>query len=265
MTPTELQDHIYKTYFLLRIGLCLLALVFPFLLWGIGSWNDISLQNSISEYYFAFAPPTSALRVFAGRLVFVGVLFVLGFFLMLYRGFSRTENWALNIAGLCAVVVVLFPTETPPYCTNCGSNTHSFVHYSAAVVLFVCIAFVAWACTEETLVQLPEPQRRYFRMGYYAITIIMLVTPGAVIVMTRIFGIYDKWIFIVETVGTVMFSEYWGLKSYELSKTEAEKKAMKGARSINVGLSGVKRTAITDHEHIDRFGRAVKLEKSKFG
>jgi len=206
----------------------LLAFVFPFLLWGIGSWNEIPLQNSISDYYFAFAPPTSALRDFPGRVVFVGVLFVLGFFLMLYRGFSRTENWALNIAGLSAVLVALFPTKTPAYCTNCGSNTDSFVHYPAAVVLFVCIAFVAWACTEETLVQLPEPKRRYFRMCYYALAIIMIVTPGAVIVMTHIFGIYDKWIFIVETVGTVMFSAYWGLKSYELSKTGAEKKAMKG-------------------------------------
>ena len=95
-------------------------------------------------------------------------------------------------------------------------------------LIFVCIAFVAWACTEETLVQLPNPKRRYFRMAYYAIAIIMIATPGAVIVMTRIFGIYDKWIFIVETVGIVMFSAYWGLKSYELSMSKAEKKAMTG-------------------------------------
>jgi hypothetical protein len=100
MTQAELQKHIYKTYFLLRVGLCLLAFVFPFLLWGIGAWNNIPLQNSISDYYFAFAPPTSPLRAFPGRVVFGGVLFVLGFFLILYRGFSKTENWALNIAGL---------------------------------------------------------------------------------------------------------------------------------------------------------------------
>jgi len=193
MTPAELQEHIYKTYFWLRGGLCLLAFVFPFLLWGIGSWNEIPLQNSISDYYFAFAPPNSELRAFPGRVVFVGVLFALGFFLILYRGFSSTENWTLNIAGLSAL-----------------------------------IAFVAWACSEETLVQLPEPKRRYFRMGYYALAIIMVVTPAAVITMTYIFGIYDKWIFIVETVGIVMFSAYWALKSYELSMSKAEKKAMMG-------------------------------------
>ena len=48
------------------------------------------------------------------------------------------------------------------------------------------------------------------------------VTPAAVITMTYIFGIYDKWIFIVETVGIVMFSAYWALKSYELSMSKAE-------------------------------------------
>lgn len=47
-------------------------------------------------------------------------------------------------------------------------------------------------------------------MGYYALAIIMVVTPAAVITMTYIFGIYDKWIFIVETVGIVMFSAYLG-------------------------------------------------------
>jgi predicted membrane-bound mannosyltransferase len=102
------------------------------------------------------------------------------------------------------------------------------VHYSAAVILFVCIAFVAWACSEETLVQLPEPQRRYFRTAYTTIAVLMLVAPAAVIVMTRIFGISDKWIFAVETAGIVMFSAYWGLKSYELSKSNADEKALRG-------------------------------------
>jgi hypothetical protein len=43
----------------------------------------------------------------------------------LYRGFSSTENWTLNIAGLSALIVALFPTKTPAYCTNCASNAYS--------------------------------------------------------------------------------------------------------------------------------------------
>ena len=228
MTQAELQKHIYKAYVFLRLGLFLLALGFPFLLWGIGSLNGIHLQDSMSEYYFAFAPTTSELRVFPVRVVFVGVLFVLGFFLILYRGFSRTENWMLNIAGVCAFLVALFPMPTPDYCTNCGNNPYSFVHYWAAVVLLTCIAFVAWACTEQTLGELDDDRwRRFFRTCYYVIAIIMIITPVILRAMTWEVA-QTKWTYIVETVGTVMFAIYWGLKSWELSKSEAEWNAMKG-------------------------------------
>jgi hypothetical protein len=210
----------------------LLALVFPLLLLGIGWWKDIPLQGSMSAYYFAFAPPASELRVFPGRVVFVGILFVFGIFLLLYRGFSRTENWALNIAGAAALVAALFPMQTPSYCNNCGSNTYSFVHAAAGVVLFLCVAFVAWACTEETLVQLPDPKRRYCRMGYYALAIAMIVVPVAVLVMTYIFRISDKKIFFVEWFGIWTFAAYWALKSYELSLSEADRKAMVGQMPI---------------------------------
>lgn len=240
MTPAELQEHIYKTYFWLRGGLCALAFVFPPLLLAIGWWKHIPLQGSMSAYYFAFAPPTSPLRDFPERVVFVGILFALGFFLILYRGFSRTENWALNIAGLSALLVALFPMDTPDYCDNCGSNTYSFVHGTAAVVLFICIAFDAWACIEETLVQLPDPLRRYFRMGYFALAAAMIVAPLAVIVMTYVFGIYDKKILIVEWCGIAAFALYWGLKSYELHLSQAEKLAVVGKMRVMPAVSRAK-------------------------
>jgi hypothetical protein len=232
MTPAELQEHIYKTYVWLRIGLGVLAFALPPLLLGIGWWKGIPLQDSMSAYYFAFAPPTSELRVFPARVTFVGILFVLAFFLILYRGFSRTEDWALNIAGLSALLVALFPTQTPDYCTNCGNDRYSFVHGTAAVVLFVCVAFDAWACTEETLVQLPDPTRRSFRMGYDALAAAMIIAPAAVIAMTYVFGISGKKIFFVEWAGIVTFSAYWALKTYELSLSQAEKKAMMGQLPI---------------------------------
>ena len=225
MTPGQLQEHIYKTYVSLRVGLCLLALAFPFLLWGIGRWNDINLQNSISEYYFAFGPPNLELP---GRVVFVGVLFVLGFFLILYRGFTTIENWVLNIAGACAIIIALCPMPMPDNCTNCGSNPYSSLHYPAAVVLFVCLAFVAAFCTKETLVYLPDPKRRRrYRISYYVIATIIIVTPGILYLMTWDLPV-KKYKFLVETVGIVMFSAYWGLKSIELSQSKVEKNVLMG-------------------------------------
>jgi hypothetical protein len=113
MTPKQLQNHIYKTYWWLRGGLCVLALAFPFLLLGVGWLNGISLQDSMSEYYFAFDPHESPLRVFPVRVVFGGVLFALGFSLILYRGLSMLENVLLSIAGFFALVAALYPMQTP--------------------------------------------------------------------------------------------------------------------------------------------------------
>src|SRR5262249_16472749 len=147
MGPSDLQRHITSTYFSLRIGLGVLAALFPFLLLLVGLMRHIPWQDSMSHYYFA-EPTGSPFREFPMRGLFVGILFAVGFFLFLYKGFSRTENIALNLAGLCAVFVALIPMRTT--CKDCGSNDFAFWHYFSAVLLFACITFVAVLCSEIT-------------------------------------------------------------------------------------------------------------------
>jgi hypothetical protein len=156
MTPEQLQEHIYKTYYGLRNGFCALAIAFPLLLIAIGWWNQIHIQGSMSAYYFAFAPENSILRVFPGRAVFVGPLFMLAVTMILYKGLSRLENWLLNIAGTAGVVAALVPMQPPDYCKNCGSDAFAYVHEIAGVVAFSCIAAVALFCTKTTLSKLPR-------------------------------------------------------------------------------------------------------------
>jgi hypothetical protein len=238
MTPEKkLQKRIYATYFWVRRGLVLFGFALPLILLGIGWWNQIHLQSSMSAYYFAFNPPDSQLRVFPGRAVFVGILFVGGILLMFYRGFSNTENWALNIAGLAAVVAALVPMAPPDYCTNCGSNTFSIVHEVAGIVLFLCMAFVAWACVDETLVHLPEHEQKWFRMGYYALAILLILLPAAVLFIAYKFGRSDYRLFYAEWAAMWTFAAYWGLKTIELSMSNLigsnlEEAALKGEMPI---------------------------------
>lgn len=232
MTPTQLQKYMLETYFWLRIGLGTLALAFPPLLVVIGWSKEISVQNSLSAYYFAFAPPTSDLRVFPGRVVFVGILFALGFFLLLYRGFSKTEGWALNLAGLSALVIALFPMHTPDYCQNCGSNTYAYIHGIAATALFVLIAFDAWACTDQTLGKLPPAEQQWFRWCYSVLASIMVIAPILILAMHFLFGIDNKWILAIEWIGIWTFGVYWFLKTYELSLSGAEKLALEGKLEV---------------------------------
>jgi hypothetical protein len=270
MPPTRLQEHIRVTYFSLRVGLGLLALVFPVLLASYGYFIEhIPIQKSMSAYYFAFAPDDSPLRVFPVRGFFVGILWAIGCFLILYRGFSNTENWLLNLAGVSAISVASFPMEAS--CGNCASVDLSSVHYSAAACLFILIAFVAWFCNEDSLRELMKEQIRtenalkeeldelqgedqkkeelktklrdlqrehkrnnpnHFRLAYYSLGALMILAPAAAVGMIYFTGFYDWKTFVVEWAGIWVFSAYWLLKSYELSLSRADEKATMGEMTI---------------------------------
>jgi hypothetical protein len=151
MDQSALQKHIYTTYFRLRFCLAGLAAFLPFVLWGIGVWwKGIPLQGSMSHYYFAIAPTDSELREFPMRVLFVGTLWALGWFLILYKGFSKKEDRALNLAGVMALGVAFFPMSAGK-CNNCVSWDSSKVHFLLACILFTSMAFVALFCTKESL------------------------------------------------------------------------------------------------------------------
>jgi hypothetical protein len=42
---------------------------------------------------------------------FVGILWAIGVFLVLYRGYGRRENTALNIAGMLLIMVAMVPMD----------------------------------------------------------------------------------------------------------------------------------------------------------
>jgi Flp pilus assembly protein protease CpaA len=156
--------------------LAVIGFTFPLLLWGIGKlWYGIPLQNSMSAYYFAQSPhpeggiirtwlrsidfsPISTLLGFLDQLDsnapmrswFVGLLFVFGVLLYLYKGFTIGENWWLNAAGIFAIGVALFPM-----CWEGGANCPSFsVHGTVAMLAFLCIAVVAVWSAQNTLYEL---------------------------------------------------------------------------------------------------------------
>jgi hypothetical protein len=93
MTAEDLRKNMLATYFDLRIGIVVLSAAFPWILllysWF---WHGEFTQNSMSAFYGAYN--------YAMRDWFVGILWAVGSFLVLYKGFSVAEDWALNIAGL---------------------------------------------------------------------------------------------------------------------------------------------------------------------
>jgi hypothetical protein len=233
LTPAQLRDHIYSTYFHLRVGLCVIAFAFPILLLVIGWWHSIHPQGSMSAYYFAFSPEDSNLRVFPGRVLFVGILFALGVALYLYKGLTIFENVMLNFAGFFALVAALFPMQPPLYCKdqlgpNCGTPI-PYVHEAAGFVVFGCLIAVAWHSADRSA--LDSRTKNLFPKLYKTIAALMFFLPATAVVMAAGFGIKNTWLFIVEGLILWTFAAYWGVRTWELHLSGVEKEAIKGVRN----------------------------------
>jgi hypothetical protein len=217
MGPKELQEHIFATYTNLRIGIAVTAILFPFLLLFGGLRHGITWQNSMSAYYHATVGAASPPM----RAWFVGLLLTLGAFLFLYKGFSKEENWCLNLAGFFAWCVAFFPMPWPEE-TGFSISTH----YVCAVLLFICVGIVTLFCTKQTLELVKNPSyREWFKTGYRITGSAMVLLPILIVLYKELFPELAKPfhpIFWLEAVCICAFASYWIIKSLELRKTTAE-------------------------------------------
>ena len=202
-------DHMIESYFWLRIALGAVAVLLPIVLVAISmvtSTCDALLcsENSISEYYY----------VDAAKAIFIGILIVEGALLMMYKGYSKQENTALNFAGLFLWGVAAFPTTegTDPM------TWISWLHIVWAVSFFACVIYVAFWKSGETLGHLDkETANRYWGI-YRAIGILMIVLPFVAVFIVKSLG-RDSMVFWIEAVAIWVFGLYWFVKSRELRKS----------------------------------------------
>jgi len=103
------------------IGALGVALPVVLMVWGLflSGWPP---QDSLSSYY--------SLRT---RDAFVGILFVIGWFLFAYKGNEKMDNIAGYLACVFALCVALFP--------NSGNHWERIVHFSSATCLFLVLSF----------------------------------------------------------------------------------------------------------------------------
>jgi hypothetical protein len=211
----DLSEHIAATYTTLRIGIIVLASALPLVLWIGGKiLLDLALKQSLSAYYFS-----------GMRDVFVGVLFAVGAFLYLYKGFTTLENYALNLAGIFLVGVALFPKDGISF----GPIT---LHGTLAVLFFLSIAYVCIFRASDTLSLISDATKvSRYRRTYKLLGWAMIASPIAAVVLTEFF----QWgraakptVFFVESAGVFTFATYWIVKSREIALTNSERLALKG-------------------------------------
>jgi len=212
----------WATYFTLRTWLMVLAFALPLVLWWGGAvFSDLSLQGSISAYYHA---GDGALRdVFVGALVAVAAL------LIVYKGFSGFENWALNVGGGALIMVALIPDDG----STALSDSVPWLHGSSAIAFFLCLGYVAFVRSGDTLGLMPDAtQRRWFRWFYRGVAAGMLALVALAALVAWLAG--TSWVvFVIETGGVWAFATYWYLKTLEVRSSGAD--AMANRRLLRRG------------------------------
>ena len=220
--------NIAASYFWLRIGLAILAMALPVavILW-VGVDN---LQTSISAYYHFNAAQPDEPGTAVTRDLFVGILWALGAFLFLYRGYSRLEDWALNVAGIAIIFVAMFPTDWPRLDDDAVRSTVGMIHFISAVTFFLAISFVCIFCARRTLEHLREDLRPHFARAYTLLGALMVGIPAVIFLIHQFRQPLERdyYVLWIEIAGIYVFAAFWLVKSLEIHIIRKPKRAAQG-------------------------------------
>lgn len=215
VSESHIRKHILSSYFSLRVGMGIIGFALPPLLWVIARLLEgHGLLPSMSAYYHS-----------ASRDVFVGSLFAIGAAAYLYKGYTLRENIAMNLAGLCAVGVAIFPTDCPQVITNivCETPTYKGAHTLFAIIFFLLIAYVCIFLSNDTLKFVSnDAKRKRYKLTYRTIGALMVLLP--LLVFIQDFGYMNiapgkTTLFWMEALAIWSFAAFWLLKSREIKET----------------------------------------------
>lgn len=171
-------------------------------------------RGSLSAYYYS-----------GMRETFVGVLWAIGVFLVLYKAadFSR-ESRLSTYAGLAVIFVALFPTGRPgagvpftPLQDLVGETTVERVHFGAAAVFIALLAPITYyfGRDEGKREDRPSQRSRFWRTFHWTCTG-LIVAALALAAFAGITSEPDKGLLIAEWLAVWAFGASWLMKGAEL-------------------------------------------------
>ena len=158
---------------------------------------------------------------------FTGTLIAIALFLFFYSGPAWADRMAASSAAICSCIVAFCPTSS--YCSQCPSCNFillqpyppvTFLHYAAALLLFLILAFFCLFLFTRTHVdQIPTPQkirRNYiYRCCGVLILVSLLVLAAAEFRWFPSWNWMNNWHHLVlagETVALTAFGISWLIK-----------------------------------------------------
>lgn len=199
-TPAK-NDQIIS-YYALRILIGATGILLPLLLiiGNLVANNTLQIEFSVSDYYDNST---------AGDIL-VGVLFVLGFFLMTYKGYDKIDSRAANLGCVFALGVALFPT------TSTNHIVH-IMHFVFAVLLFSVFIFFSVYLFRKTnpntarTRQKDKRNRVYLACGIVMIACIVGIAIGMLWLET-VSATYHL-VFWFESLALIAFGVSWVVKA----------------------------------------------------
>ena len=144
------------SYLELRKAIGILGMALPFVVsLGARLFFQEGIQRSISAYYHT-----------GMRDVFVGTLFAIGFFLLSYKGYERSDDITGDLGCLFAVGVALFPT-TPDGEVTGAARLVGTVHLVFAGLFFLTLIYSSLFLFTKTDPTKPPTNRKLQRNMVY--------------------------------------------------------------------------------------------------
>lgn len=189
------NNHLKKVfdYRALRLILGFIAFSLPFVV----SIMTTTRLTSISASYFT-----------ESRDVFVGMLCIVGAFLFAYNGHNRKEALISKLAAIAAICVAFFPTT----CDTCSATTNSYVHYSAAAILFSILAFFCFGPfryrTKDRGGKKGMRSKIYFLCGWVMLVCMLSIAAASFILEQSVVSAY-RITFWAEAIALSAFGIAW--------------------------------------------------------
>jgi hypothetical protein len=191
----------------MRTMVGLLALCLPLVLaLGKIALGEPALPGSISAYYYT-----------GMRDVFVGSLWAVGVFMILYRN-GTVDDRVTSVAGVCAVLVAIFPTA--PAGELASHGWVPYVHLAAATTLFMLLAVLAAVRFPVSDPGVAADHAKHVRVAVYrACGAAIALSVGAALVdgaLARTGAVGPGHLFWYESVALMAFGISWLVKSRAL-------------------------------------------------
>jgi len=195
---TDREKRQVISFLLLRTFIGAIGIALPIVLVIGGSiyHGGFEIQDSISDYYQT--------RV---RDIFVGILFVLSFFLLSYRGYKRIDNVIASFGFLFALGVALFPNQNPRIAIQITHFVSAGLMFSV-FIYFSLYLFRKGKDRSERSIQKNRRNRIFFVCGIIMILCLLCIGLSFILISEEHRSEY-KLVFIFETIALWAFGFSW--------------------------------------------------------